>query len=105
MQIEMQIKGTLDRLSIPMDVYCAIAGISTSRLSRAFRGLYPLTGPESIALTNVVHELEGLAQDALPYPVNFRDAAAIKTLIGYRRDGIRFIPTTRNMEDLSEARP
>jgi hypothetical protein len=101
----MDAANRLQRLGCPGEVFSQCAGISPSKFSRAVRGVVSLNGPEIITLLGVIAEFEGLAQDALPYPVNFKNAAMIGVLIDYRRSGVRFIPTTRQMEDLSEARP
>jgi transcriptional regulator with XRE-family HTH domain len=93
MQHEMLIKNTLDRLGCSADIFCVLAGISQSRLSRALRGIQPLTGPECQALSKIAEDLSALADGAMPFTLSFRNLEAVRTLLEHRRNGIRWVAT------------
>lgn len=97
MQHEARIKSTLEKLNCPIDIFALLAGVSQSRLSRAFRGLGPLTGPETIQLSGVVSELTRLAEDAQPYEISFKNPQVIRQLLEYRRNGMRWVTTVVGM--------
>jgi hypothetical protein len=91
MQHEMNIKNTLDCIACPAGVFCLLAGISETRLSRAFRGVQPLGGPEIEKLTKVLAELTSLVEDAEPYLLSFRNPQRVKALLEQRRAGLRLV--------------
>jgi len=74
------------------DFLCAVADISSKKLSRALNGIQPLTGLELAYLLKIIEDLKGLANDASPYPVAFRRADLIKKMLEQRRAGLRLIP-------------
>jgi hypothetical protein len=88
---EQNIKSTLDRIGCNASLFCLLAGISETRLSRAMRGIQPLGGGEIEPLLKVLEELTSLVRDAEPYSLSFRNPERIKSLLEKRRQGLRLI--------------
>jgi len=88
---EQRIRNELDRIGCTAGVLCVLSGISETKLSRAFRGVQDLTGPEVEILTKVLSELDNLVQDASPYQLSFRNPQRIKSLLEQRRAGLRLV--------------
>ena len=89
---EQNIVNSLKKIDCTSTLFCLIAGISETRWSRAVRGIQPLGGAEIEHLVKVVQELTGLALDAEPLPLSFKNPAVVKSLLAERRGGRRWIP-------------
>jgi hypothetical protein len=89
---EDKIRSALTTLDCSADFLCAIAEISSKKLSRALSGIQALSGPELTHLMKTIENLKGLASDADPYPVSFRRVDLIRRMLERRKAGIHFIP-------------
>jgi|SRR5665213_2613429 len=89
---ENQIQAKLDSLGVSASVFCAIAGVSHSKWSRAQRGVECFHGDALLRLSKLADELAELVNDAAPYVLSFKDAEKIARLLNWRRAGLRLIP-------------
>src|SRR5690242_12937809 len=86
------IRQALLELDITADVFSMISGFSAPRLSRAFRGKEDFSGPEVLTLNELIEHMRGIAREASPLPISFRNPKIVKDLIEKRRRGLRIIP-------------
>src|SRR5260221_3553712 len=88
---EARIQSALSELKMPAETFCQLARISSTRWSRALSGVKPLSGPECLALSDLVQELRAIINDATLIPVSLRDVEAVKRLLELRANGIKLI--------------
>ncbi len=84
--------AVLIELRMSADVFSKISGVSTNRLSLAFRGLKDFSNEEVIRLTNLVQELRTLKLDAEPFLLSFENPQVVGALLRDLRLGKRWIP-------------
>ena len=82
----MTLDNTLRKLSCPQDIFCTICGVSPSRLSRAIRGVAPLSSAELTTLGKVSSELQEIASDVQPLVLDFRKLDMLQLLLSYKRE-------------------
>jgi|SRR5580692_879636 hypothetical protein len=78
---EARIQERMRSLEISNDFLAVLAGIPSSRLSLAFRGIKSLSNSDGERLLSLLEELEALVERAKPFPVAFRNPAIIRDLI------------------------
>jgi hypothetical protein len=86
------IKAKLETIGVSADVFCTLGNISHSKWSRALRGVENFNGDTLVRLSRLADELVGLANDAAPYVLSFKNAEAVGRLLNWRRAGLRLIP-------------
>jgi hypothetical protein len=89
---ENHVRIKIDSLGVSADVFCTLAKISHSKWSRALRGVENFNGDTIVRLSQLADELTGLARDAEPYILSFKNAEAVARLLEWRRAGLRLIP-------------
>jgi peroxiredoxin family protein len=105
----MTIDNTLRKLSCPQDIFCTMFGVSPSRLSRAIRGVAPLSSAELTTLVGTSTELTEIAADVEPLVLDFRKLDMLQLLLSYKRQQrMRWVACPITMEPEQpevEARP
>jgi hypothetical protein len=93
----------LDPIGCAANSFCVYAGVSEIRWSRACHGSKPLSEYESLQATKTAEELAGLAADAAPFPLSFRNIEIIRRLLEDRRQGTRWIPLSVGGKEVETA--
>lgn len=83
----------LKELGCSAEIFCALAGVPSSRWSRVQRGLTVLHGDEIVRLSKIVRTLEDIQDAAMPIPINFKDIESVRRLFEHRVEaGITWTP-------------
>lgn len=103
---ETDLQNGLLQLGLSADGFAMLAGCSQSRLSRAFRQVAPFSGPETIAFSKLLNELEEIGRDTAPLVLDFKRLDMVRLLLDYKRGGTRWVAIPVVMEKLeSEEQP
>jgi hypothetical protein len=97
---EHAIQKKLDTVGMNAATFCAIAGVSHSKWSRSLRGTENWNGDTLLRLSRLIEEIIGLARDAEPFVLSFKDADKISRLLEWRRAGLRLIPIPVGPKDI-----
>jgi hypothetical protein len=97
---ENHIKAKLETIGVSADVFCTLGKISHSKWSRALRGVENFNGDTIVRLSQLADELTGLARDAEPYILSFKNAESVARLLEWRRVGLRLIPIPVGSESI-----
>jgi len=87
---ESRLAAALVELDMDQGAFAVLSGVNRTKLSQSLRGLSSFTGPEQLRLAVLVEELRGLAGDASPLKLSFRDVDAIRRLLEHKRHGIKW---------------
>jgi hypothetical protein len=90
MSHESLVDSFLRETGMAASTLAVLSGINRTRVSECLRGKSSFTGPESILLSDLIHELRSILSDLHPVPIDWTDCAAIRRLVAYKREGIRW---------------
>jgi hypothetical protein len=84
------IDGFLRETGIAASTLATLSGINRTRISQCLRGQSSFSGPESILLSDLTQELRDILSDLQPVPIDWSDCTAVRRLIAYKREGLRW---------------
>jgi hypothetical protein len=86
MSQESFLRERVAKLDTTADFLASLTGITATKLSQAFRGIRPLSGPDAETLNKTLSELDELVGLFSPVPIKLENATVIKELLSDLRD-------------------